>query len=96
VKLSELLGLSVRTESGGSLGRVHDLRGELTPRTLKVTGLVVGRLGLLERLGLGAPTSAARLRTRDVIPWSDVIRADRRGIVVRDRAKPEEPATTAS
>ena len=96
MRLSELLGLSVRTESGGSLGRVHDVRGELTPRTLKVTGLVVGQLGLLERLGLGAPTSAARLRTRDVIPWKDVIRADRRGIVVRDGARPGEPETTAS
>jgi sporulation protein YlmC with PRC-barrel domain len=95
VRLSELLGLSVRTESGGELGRVYDVRGELTPRTLKVTGLVVGRLGLLERLGLGAPTSAARLRTRDVIPWKDVIRADRRGIVVRDGAR-GEPKTTAS
>ena len=67
---------------------MHDVRGELTPRTLKVTGLVVGQLGLLERLGLGAPTSAARLRTHDVIPWKDVIRADRRGVVVRDGAKP--------
>jgi sporulation protein YlmC with PRC-barrel domain len=85
VRLSELLGLSVRTESGDSLGRVHDVRGELTPRTLKVTGLVVGELGLLERLGLGAPTSEARLRTRDVVSWGDVVRADRRGVVVRDR-----------
>jgi sporulation protein YlmC with PRC-barrel domain len=96
VRLSELIGLPVRTEANGDLGRVHDVRGELTPRTLRVTGLVVGRLGLLERLGLGAPTSAARLRTRDVIPWEDVIRADRRGIVVRDGAGPGERETTAS
>jgi sporulation protein YlmC with PRC-barrel domain len=87
VRLSELLGLPVRTESGGDLGRVHDVRGELTPRTLKVTGLVVGRLGLLERFGLGAPNSDARLRTHDVIPWQEVIRADRRGVVVRDGTK---------
>lgn len=92
MRVSELIGLSVRTESGGSLGRVHDVRGELTPRSLKVTGLVVGRLGLLERVGLGAPTSAARLRTRDVIPWKDVIRADRRGIVVSDRARERKRA----
>jgi sporulation protein YlmC with PRC-barrel domain len=90
VKVSELLGLSVRTESGDDLGHVHDVRGELTPRTLKVTGLVVGQLGLLERLGLGAPTSAARLRTHDVIPWKDVIRANRRGVVVRDGAGADE------
>ena len=90
MRLSELIGLPVRTESDDSLGRVHDVRAELTPRTLKVTGLVVGRLGLLERLGLGAPTSAARLRTRDVIPWQDVVRADRRGVVVRERASADE------
>jgi sporulation protein YlmC with PRC-barrel domain len=88
VRLSDLLGLPVRTEAGGRLGRVYDARAELTPRTLKVTGFVVGQLGLLERLGLGAPTSSARLRTDDVIPWKDVIRVDRRGVVVRDGTEP--------
>lgn len=88
MRLSDLLGLPVRTESGERLGRVHDVRAELTPRTLKVTGLVVGRLGLLERLGLGAPTSTARLRGRDVVPWASVVRADRRGVVVRDGTRP--------
>ena len=53
MRLSELIGLPVRTESGENLGRVHDVRGELTPRTLKVTGLIVGRLGVLERWGSG-------------------------------------------
>ena len=31
VRLSELIGLPVRTESDGGLGRVHDVRAELTP-----------------------------------------------------------------
>ena len=84
MRLSELIGVSVRTESGESLGRLHDLRAELRPRSLPVVGLVVGRLGLLERLGIGAPEDATRIRTRDVIPWTEVVRADRRGIVVRD------------
>jgi sporulation protein YlmC with PRC-barrel domain len=84
MRLSDLLSLEVRTESGESLGRVHDVRGELTIRTLKVTGLIVGKLGLLERLGFGAPESADRVRPRDVVPWSAVIRADRRGVVVKD------------
>jgi sporulation protein YlmC with PRC-barrel domain len=88
VRLSEFLGLEVRTESGDGLGRVHDLRGELTSRSLKITGLVVGRRGLLERLGLGAPESQARVRVHDVVPWSAVRRADRRGIVVRDGTQP--------
>jgi sporulation protein YlmC with PRC-barrel domain len=87
VRVSALLGLKVATESGEQLGRVHDVRGELTPRTLKATGLVVGRLGFLERLGFGAPGSDSRLRGRDVVPWSAVVRADVRGVVVRDGTK---------
>jgi sporulation protein YlmC with PRC-barrel domain len=88
VRFSDLHGVRVRTESGKDLGRVHDLRAELTPRTLKLTGLVVGKSGLLERLGIGAPTSAARIRTHDVIAWRDVVRADRREVIVRDGAEP--------
>jgi sporulation protein YlmC with PRC-barrel domain len=89
VRVSALLGLSVRTQAGERLGHVHDVRAELSPRTLKVTGLVVGRLGVLERLGIGAPTSTARLRGRDVIAWKDVVRADRRGVIVRGRSERE-------
>jgi sporulation protein YlmC with PRC-barrel domain len=84
MRLSEMLGLVVRTESGEELGRVHDVRAQLTSRSLKVTGLVVGGLGLLERLGLGAPETSGRIRTHDVVSWGAVVRADRRGIVVRD------------
>jgi sporulation protein YlmC with PRC-barrel domain len=84
VRLSELLGLDVHTESGAHVGHVFDVRAELTPRTLKVTGLVVGRVGLLERLGVRAYRHHERLRTDDLIPWRDVVRADRRGVVVRD------------
>ena len=89
MKLTDLLGTTVVTESGQRLGRVHDVRAELTPRTLKVTGLVVGEAGPLERLGLGAPRSTARVRAHDVVPWSAVVRADRRGVVVRDGTEPE-------
>jgi sporulation protein YlmC with PRC-barrel domain len=89
VKLSELLGREVNTESGEDLGRVHDVRAELTSRSLKVTGLVVGQFGLLERLGLGAPKSRARIAVHDLVPWSAVLRADRRGIVVKDGTKPQ-------
>jgi sporulation protein YlmC with PRC-barrel domain len=88
VKVSDLLGVRVRTESGEHLGRVHDLRAELGAGAPKVTGICVGQLGLLERLGIGAPTSAARVRTHDVIAWSDVVRADRRVVVVRDGVTP--------
>jgi sporulation protein YlmC with PRC-barrel domain len=87
MRFTDLLGTEVSTESGQRLGHVHDLRGERTPRTLKITGLVVGPVGLLERLGIGAPESGARIRTRDVVPWSAVVRADRGKIIVRDGAR---------
>lgn len=89
MRLSDLLGSNVRTESGEDLGRVHDVPGELTSRSLKITGLVVGQFGLLERLGLGAPESRARIAVHDLVPWSAVLRADRRGIVVKDGTKPQ-------
>jgi sporulation protein YlmC with PRC-barrel domain len=84
VRVSTLLGVQVRTESGDELGHVHDVRAKLTSSSLRVTGLVVGRYGMLERLGIGAPRSSARIRAPDVVPWSAVIRADRRAVVVRN------------
>jgi sporulation protein YlmC with PRC-barrel domain len=88
MRLSDLLGSEVRTESGDKLGHVHDVRAELTRQSLKVTGLVVGGAGLLERLGIGAPRTRARIRAHDTVPWSAVIRADRRGVVVEDGTEP--------
>ena len=83
-RLSELLGTKVHSESGAKLGRVHDVRAELRPRSVAITGLVVGRIGLLERLGIGAPESRGRNLRRDVVPWLAVVRVDARGVVVRD------------
>jgi sporulation protein YlmC with PRC-barrel domain len=85
MRLSELLGLEVLSESGESLGQVHDVRGELGSRSLRVTGLVVGGPGVLERLGLRVAGNPAR-RSKNVVPWTSVVRADRRGIVVKDQA----------
>ena len=87
--LGELLGVEVRTESGETLGRIFDLRGELTRQSLKVNGLVVGRAGFLERLGIGAPQSQDRIRSHDVVPWSAVVRCNRREVIVRDGTKPQ-------
>jgi sporulation protein YlmC with PRC-barrel domain len=84
VRLSELFGLPVRTESGARVGVVHDVRAELRPRSLAVTGVVVGTAGLLERLGVGA----LRHRRSAVVAWGDVVRVDRSGLVVRDGAVP--------
>ena len=77
--LSSLQRRKVVTESGESLGRLHDLRGELGARTLRVTGLVAGPRGFLEHLGI------TRRSRRTAIPWEDVVRIEGKRIVVRDQ-----------
>lgn len=88
-RLSDLLGVEVRTESGERLGHVHDLRGRLGSRSLEVTGLSIGARGMLERLGLGVSKHRGVVGARGLVPWASVVSAGRRGIVVRDGTVPE-------
>ncbi len=85
--LAELLNRKVVTESGRRLGRVHDVRGELVGGHLLVTGIVAGRLGLLERYGIGARggsrSGQAKAHGHPVIPWARVVRVGRE-LVLRD------------
>jgi sporulation protein YlmC with PRC-barrel domain len=87
MRLGELLGREVVTESGERLGRVRDVQGELEEGRLRVTGLVAGAPGILERLGVGAAgKGGVRRATRHGhagIPWERVVRVGR-DVVVRD------------
>jgi sporulation protein YlmC with PRC-barrel domain len=87
--LSSLLGKDVVTESGRNLGHCHDLRGELTDSTLRVTGLCVGRSAFLERLGIRGH------HRHETVPWEAIVRIDGKRIVVRDDSaaggEPKEP-----
>jgi sporulation protein YlmC with PRC-barrel domain len=87
MRLGELLGRKVVTESGVRLGRVHDVQGELAGGRLLVTGLVAGSIGLLERYGIhargGGGGGQAKHHGHDGIPWERVVRVGRQ-IVVRD------------
>jgi sporulation protein YlmC with PRC-barrel domain len=87
MRLSELLDREVVSESGLRLGRVHELRGELVDGHLRVTGLVTGRLGILERFGVGTHGSGgpsqAKVRGHAVIPWERVVRLGQK-VVLRD------------
>ena len=74
---SSLVGRKVETESGLSLGSCHDLRGELSGSHLEVVALCVGRVGMLDRLGI-------KSRSHDEIAWSSIVRIDGDRIVVRD------------
>ena len=71
---TSFVGRAVTTQSGRQFGHCHDLRLS----SGNVEALVVGRLGLLERLGI------APRRPRDAVAWEAVVRIEGERIVVRD------------
>jgi sporulation protein YlmC with PRC-barrel domain len=87
MRLSELLHRKVVTESGRSLGHIHDLRAERRGERLVVTSVLVGRRAYLEHLGLGvsAGRQGTKLRTSArAVPWDSVVRFSSGTLVVRD------------
>jgi sporulation protein YlmC with PRC-barrel domain len=82
MRLSDLLEAEVVTEDGESLGRVHDVRvRQLERRTsdgyrLRVVGLVTGRRGIRERLGIDTGRSERPIADRDLIEWERVLEVD--------------------
>jgi sporulation protein YlmC with PRC-barrel domain len=72
-RLATLLGVSVMGADGSNLGHVQDVEAD-GPREAGgpgVTALLVGRPGLLRRLGLrGRLSHAARIPWDDVAQWS--------------------------
>ena len=87
MRLGELLGREVVTESGERLGHVHDLQGELEEGRLCVTALVAGAQGILERFGVGAAGKGGARRAKRhghaAIAFDRVVRVGR-DVVVRD------------
>jgi sporulation protein YlmC with PRC-barrel domain len=87
MRISELLGRRVVSSSGLSLGRIHDVRAELIYGRLRLTGLVAGELGVLERYGIGTRgnggATRAKIHGHPVIPWSRVVRVGSE-VIVRD------------
>ena len=87
MRLSELLNRKVVTESGQGLGRVHDVRGELVGGRLRLTGLCAGKLGVLERYGVGTQGGGGpgqvKVHGHPVIPWERVVRVGAE-VIVRD------------
>jgi sporulation protein YlmC with PRC-barrel domain len=87
MRLSELLNRKIVSESGQQLGRVHDVRGEIVGGHLRVTGLCAGKLGILERYGVGTHGSGgprqAKVHGHPIIPWERVVRVGS-DVVVRD------------
>jgi sporulation protein YlmC with PRC-barrel domain len=87
MRLSELLNREVVSESGRRLGHVHDVRGELVGGRLRVIGLVAGKLGILERYGVGTHGSGgpgpAKVHGHPIIAWERVVRVGTE-VIVRD------------
>jgi sporulation protein YlmC with PRC-barrel domain len=87
MRLSDLLRRKVRTESGRTLGHVHDVRADLRGDRLVITGVIVGRHALLEHFGLGLSKgkTGMKMRTKaSVVPWSAVVRFGGNTVIVRD------------
>ena len=80
--MTSLLAREVVTESGRSLGRCRDLRGELTGSKLQLTALCLGRGGVLDRLGICSHDR------HETLPWSAVVRIEAKRIVVSDDGVP--------
>lgn len=76
-----------RERVGHQLGHVHDVRGELVEGHLRVIGLVAGKLGILERYGVGTHGSGgprqAKVHGHPIIPWERVLRIGAK-VVVHD------------
>jgi sporulation protein YlmC with PRC-barrel domain len=77
---SSFLGRMVETESGRKFGACRDLRASLDHGRPEVQGIVVGRLGWLEHLGILRPSA----RPPNEVPWEAVVRIEGDRIVVRD------------
>ena len=69
IRASDLIGCVVRTQSGQSIGRVHDLRASAVAGGWQLDGLVIGRYGMFERMTGAGPDPTVR---GDVLPWSAV------------------------
>ena len=89
IRLSDLLGKEVVSESGWSLGHVFDVRVELGSETAKVTGLVVGAPGLRRRLYGEARRRDPNRRSEGAIPWEAIQAIEAARIRVREVATPE-------
>ena len=85
---SDLIGCELLTESGERLGRVHDLRAEQVNGHWRLTGLLVGRGGIVARL---TGTAADPLIDSDLIPWETVNRLGDRVVIVGDDTAPIRP-----
>jgi sporulation protein YlmC with PRC-barrel domain len=93
MKLTDLLGAELVTESGEQLGHVFDIRVKRDPRSSgeradqkwRVDALLYGEKGLAERFGLFAARQRVARGKHDELPWRDVVAITEGEVTVRDR-----------
>jgi sporulation protein YlmC with PRC-barrel domain len=93
MKLTDLLGAELITESGERVGRVFDVRVKRDPRSSaeradqkwRVDALLYGKQGLIKRFGLFAARQRVARRRHEELPWRDVVAIATGEITVRDR-----------
>ena len=90
IRLSELLGKEVVTESGWSLGHVFDVRVDVGGREPKVVGLVVGKPSVRQRLYREARRSDVNTLPQGAVPWEAVLTIDEKRVRVREVPTPEQ------
>jgi sporulation protein YlmC with PRC-barrel domain len=93
MRLTDLLGAALVTESGQRLGHVFDVRVKRDPRSSseradqkwKLDALLYGELGLIARFGLFAARERVSRGRHEELPWSEVVAIAAGEITVRDR-----------
>jgi hypothetical protein len=93
MRLTDLLGAELVTESGERLGHVFDVRVKRNPRssperadqTWRLDALLYGEKGVVARFGLFAARQRVSRGKHDELPWSDVVAIAAGEITVRDR-----------
>ncbi len=93
MKLTDLLGAKIVSESGETVGHVFDVRVKRDPRsspdsadqTWRIEALLYGEGGLFERFGLFAAREHVSRQRHEALPWSDVVDVSDGVVTVRDR-----------
>jgi sporulation protein YlmC with PRC-barrel domain len=90
MRLSDVIGRMVVTETGWPLGKARDVRVKTTERTAKVTALVITPPGPRGSLRRWAPTRG-HTTTHHLVPWEAVKNIEQDRIVVEEGASVSGP-----
>jgi hypothetical protein len=89
IRATDLTGCVVRTELGKKVGRVHDLRLQSDGTgAWRLVGIVLGRGGMSERLGIARAGRPDPIIADDFVRWQAILRLEEGLITVRDDEVP--------